>query len=59
MLPCGNTRDGAVSLAREGVRFAYQEMTQPKVICIRRTTMQNSKHQTFATRPRPTTVGPT
>lgn len=32
-MPFGGTKYG--SMGREGVRFAYEEMTQPKVICIR------------------------
>ncbi|CAN5313946.1 aldehyde dehydrogenase family protein [soil metagenome] len=34
-MPFGGFKYG--SLGREGVRFAYEEMTQPKVVCIRRT----------------------
>lgn len=33
-MPFGGFKYG--SLGREGVRFAYEEMTQPKVICIRK-----------------------
>jgi acyl-CoA reductase-like NAD-dependent aldehyde dehydrogenase len=33
-MPFGGSKYG--SLGREGVRFAYEEMTQPKVVCIRR-----------------------
>ena len=33
-MPFGGFKYG--SLGREGVRFAYEEMTQPKVVCIRR-----------------------
>jgi acyl-CoA reductase-like NAD-dependent aldehyde dehydrogenase len=33
-MPFGGFKFG--SLGREGVRFAYEEMTQPKVVCIRR-----------------------
>jgi acyl-CoA reductase-like NAD-dependent aldehyde dehydrogenase len=32
-MPFGGFKYG--SLGREGVRFAYEEMTQPKVVCIR------------------------
>jgi acyl-CoA reductase-like NAD-dependent aldehyde dehydrogenase len=32
-MPFGGSKYG--SMGREGVRFAYEEMTQPKVICIR------------------------
>lgn len=32
-MPFGGFKHG--SLGREGVRFAYEEMTQPKVVCIR------------------------
>ena len=32
-MPFGGSKYG--SLGREGVRFAYEEMTQPKVVCIR------------------------
>ena len=35
-MPFGGFKYG--SLGREGVRFAYEEMTQPKVVCIRRPT---------------------
>jgi acyl-CoA reductase-like NAD-dependent aldehyde dehydrogenase len=34
-MPFGGFKYG--SLGREGIRFAYEEMTQPKVVCIRRT----------------------
>ena len=34
-MPFGGFKYG--SLGREGVRFAYEEMTQPKVVCIRKT----------------------
>lgn len=34
-MPFGGFKYG--SLGREGVRFAFEEMTQPKVVCIRRT----------------------
>jgi acyl-CoA reductase-like NAD-dependent aldehyde dehydrogenase len=34
-MPFGGFKYG--SLGREGVRFAYEDMTQPKVVCIRRT----------------------
>ena len=37
-MPFGGFKYG--SLGREGVRFAYEEMTQSKVVCIRRTTRQ-------------------
>ena len=37
-MPFGGFKYG--SLGREGVRFAYEEMTQPKVVCIRRTARQ-------------------
>jgi acyl-CoA reductase-like NAD-dependent aldehyde dehydrogenase len=37
-MPFGGFKYG--SLGREGVRFAYEEMTQPKVVCIRRATLQ-------------------
>ncbi|TIS94692.1 MAG: aldehyde dehydrogenase family protein, partial [Mesorhizobium sp.] len=33
-MPFGGFKYGA--MGREGVRFAYEEMTQPKVICINR-----------------------
>jgi acyl-CoA reductase-like NAD-dependent aldehyde dehydrogenase len=33
-MPFGGFKYG--SLGREGVRFAYEEMTQPKVVCVRR-----------------------
>jgi acyl-CoA reductase-like NAD-dependent aldehyde dehydrogenase len=33
-MPFGGSKYG--NMGREGVRFAYEEMTQPKVICIRR-----------------------
>lgn len=33
-------REGARACRREGVRFAYEEMTQPKVVCIRRAACQ-------------------
>ena len=33
-MPFGGSKYGG--LGREGVRFAYEEMTQPKVVCIRR-----------------------
>ena len=33
-MPFGGFKYG--SLGREGVRFAYEEMTQPKVVCIRK-----------------------
>ncbi|MEW9808624.1 aldehyde dehydrogenase family protein [Mesorhizobium sp. ZMM04-5] len=33
-MPFGGSKYG--SLGREGVRFAYEEMTQPKVVCINR-----------------------
>lgn len=36
-MPFGGFKYG--SLGREGVRFAYEEMTQPKVVCIRTTPM--------------------
>jgi acyl-CoA reductase-like NAD-dependent aldehyde dehydrogenase len=32
-MPFGGSKYG--SMGREGVRFAYEEMTQPKVVCIR------------------------
>ena len=32
-MPFGGSKYG--SMGREGVRFAYEEMTQPKVICIK------------------------
>lgn len=38
-MPFGGFKYG--SLGREGVRFAYEEMTQPKVVCIRRATGQS------------------
>ncbi len=31
-MPFGGSKYG--SMGREGVRFAYEEMTQPKVVCI-------------------------
>ncbi len=34
-MPFGGFKYG--SMGREGVRFAYEDMTQPKVVCIRRT----------------------
>lgn len=34
-MPFGGFKYG--SLGREGVRFAFEEMTQPKVVCIKRT----------------------
>ncbi|TCG08720.1 aldehyde dehydrogenase [Paraburkholderia steynii] len=34
-MPFGGFKYG--SLGREGVRFAYEDMTQPKVVCIRKT----------------------
>lgn len=37
-MPFGGFKYG--SLGREGVRFAYEEMTQPKVVCIRRAARQ-------------------
>ncbi len=37
-MPFGGFKYG--SLGREGVRFAYEEMTQPKVVCIRRLARQ-------------------
>lgn len=37
-MPFGGFKYG--SLGREGVRFAYEEMTQPKVVCINRKTGQ-------------------
>jgi len=37
-MPFGGFKYG--SLGREGVRFAYEEMTQPKVVCIKRTANQ-------------------
>lgn len=33
-MPFGGSKYG--SMGREGVRFAYEEMTQPKVVCIKR-----------------------
>jgi acyl-CoA reductase-like NAD-dependent aldehyde dehydrogenase len=36
-MPFGGFKYG--SIGREGVRFAYEEMTQPKVVCIRRSTV--------------------
>lgn len=33
-MPFGGSKYG--SMGREGVRFAYEEMTQPKVVCINR-----------------------
>ncbi|WP_321910928.1 aldehyde dehydrogenase family protein [Paraburkholderia sp. J11-2] len=45
-MPFGGFKYG--SLGREGVRFAYEEMTQPKVVCIRRTTDRNQKHAATA-----------
>jgi acyl-CoA reductase-like NAD-dependent aldehyde dehydrogenase len=33
-MPFGGSKYGG--LGREGVRFAYEEMTQPKVVCIKR-----------------------
>ena len=33
-MPFGGSKYG--SMGREGVRFAYEEMTQPKVICVKR-----------------------
>jgi acyl-CoA reductase-like NAD-dependent aldehyde dehydrogenase len=38
-MPFGGFKYG--SLGREGVRFAYEEMTQPKVVCIRKTDPAN------------------
>jgi acyl-CoA reductase-like NAD-dependent aldehyde dehydrogenase len=32
-MPFGGSKYG--SMGREGVRFAYEEMTQPKVVCIK------------------------
>jgi len=37
-MPFGGFKYG--SLGREGVRFAFEEMTQPKVVCIRRIARQ-------------------
>jgi acyl-CoA reductase-like NAD-dependent aldehyde dehydrogenase len=31
-MPFGGSKYG--SMGREGVRFAYEEMTQPKVVCL-------------------------
>ena len=33
-MPFGGFKYG--SMGREGVRFAYEDMTQPKVVCINR-----------------------
>jgi acyl-CoA reductase-like NAD-dependent aldehyde dehydrogenase len=33
-MPFGGFKHG--SMGREGVRFAYEDMTQPKVVCINR-----------------------
>jgi acyl-CoA reductase-like NAD-dependent aldehyde dehydrogenase len=44
-MPFGGFKYG--SLGREGVRFAYEEMTQPKVVCIRRAVYGN--HEQSAT----------
>jgi acyl-CoA reductase-like NAD-dependent aldehyde dehydrogenase len=38
-MPFGGFKYG--SLGREGVRFAYEEMTQPKVVCIRKAVYGN------------------
>jgi acyl-CoA reductase-like NAD-dependent aldehyde dehydrogenase len=40
-MPFGGFKYG--SLGREGVRFAYEEMTQPKVVCIRRPSQQQRR----------------
>jgi acyl-CoA reductase-like NAD-dependent aldehyde dehydrogenase len=45
-MPFGGFKYG--SLGREGVRFAYEEMTQPKVVCIRRTTYGEQKRAATA-----------
>jgi acyl-CoA reductase-like NAD-dependent aldehyde dehydrogenase len=44
-MPFGGFKYG--SLGREGVRFAYEEMTQPKVVCIRKAVYGN--HEQSAT----------
>ncbi|WP_118179085.1 aldehyde dehydrogenase family protein [Paraburkholderia phosphatilytica] len=41
-MPFGGFKYG--SLGREGVRFAYEEMTQPKVVCIRKSEYATRKH---------------
>ena len=46
-MPFGGFKYG--SLGREGVRFAYEEMTQTKVVCINRT----MRHDLPATSRRP------
>jgi acyl-CoA reductase-like NAD-dependent aldehyde dehydrogenase len=45
-MPFGGFKYG--SLGREGVRFAYEEMTQPKVVCIRKRTYGNQDHAATA-----------
>jgi len=45
-MPFGGFKYG--SLGREGVRFAYEEMTQPKVVCIRKGTYGNQDHAAAA-----------
>ena len=45
-MPFGGFKYG--SLGREGVRFAYEEMTQPKVVCIRKITYGNQEHAATA-----------
>jgi acyl-CoA reductase-like NAD-dependent aldehyde dehydrogenase len=44
-MPFGGFKYG--SLGREGVRFAYEEMTQPKVVCVRKAGYGN--HEQSAT----------
>ncbi|MFM0169355.1 aldehyde dehydrogenase family protein [Paraburkholderia sediminicola] len=45
-MPFGGFKYG--SLGREGVRFAYEEMTQPKVVCIRKAVHGNQEHSVTA-----------
>ena len=47
-MPFGGFKYG--SLGREGVRFAYEEMTQPKVVCIRKTICGSEAHAAMAAR---------
>ena len=41
-MPFGGFKYG--SLGREGVRFAYEEMTQPKVVCIKKTISKEQQY---------------
>lgn len=48
-MPFGGSKYG--SMGREGVRFAYEEMTQPKVVCIRRQEGKGALPPALAGRP--------